>query len=194
MYSQIQANDCHSTSVCQTCWHVTYNFHLLYKTALRTEANLIQIESVGIPLDDTNRTVEWVKPPVKECHEDNPHESSNDEDVQNDDFDCRSESVISNSPDNDASLPAEVESTATDNNIQQQRKEKVEQENQQIRDFFSMNCEFCNLPFRTVNERSLHYNREHNKAGYLTCCGKKFYRRFMALQHIQEHLNPGQFK
>lgn len=53
-----------------------------------------------------------------------------------------------------------------------------------------MNCELCNTTFYTLLEARRHYPKKHNTSGYLKCCGRKFFYRYKALDHITHHLNP----
>lgn len=68
--------------------------------------------------------------------------------------------------------------------------ERIERENEQIRQYYNMNCSLCSVVFRTIQEAVKHYRRGHQQTGYLKCCNKKVYRRCMALDHIQKHLDP----
>lgn len=67
---------------------------------------------------------------------------------------------------------------------------ELELQDQQIRDFFKMRCEICNLCFHTMREAQQHYRNSHNQVGYLVCCEKKFFRRWKALDHMRLHINP----
>lgn len=69
-------------------------------------------------------------------------------------------------------------------------KSKIEREDKQIRDFFRMSCDMCELTFQTMREALRHYRDTHDQAGYLICCEKKFFRRCLALDHIRMHVNP----
>lgn len=70
----------------------------------------------------------------------------------------------------------------------QRRRERIDMENQQIRNFFRMNCELCDLTFYTMKEATMHYRKQHKQAGYLVCCDKRFFRRCLALDHINHHI------
>lgn len=72
--------------------------------------------------------------------------------------------------------------------------ERIERENEQIRQYYNMNCTLCSVVFRTIHEAVKHYRRGHQQTGYLKCCNKKVYRRCMALDHIQKHLDPDQHR
>lgn len=77
---------------------------------------------------------------------------------------------------------------------QTQKRAKVEIEDQQIREYFKMNCDVCGYHFQTFLDIKSHYKDKHQSVGYLTCCGKKFIRRGGCLAHISRHVNPDLFK
>uniref|UniRef100_A0A182QTW8 Transcription factor grauzone n=1 Tax=Anopheles farauti TaxID=69004 RepID=A0A182QTW8_9DIPT len=60
-----------------------------------------------------------------------------------------------------------------------------------IQEYFTMSCELC--PHGSVRQfdRFLslqnHYRKEHQCRGYVRCCGKQFFRRFRAMEHIASH-------
>lgn len=58
-----------------------------------------------------------------------------------------------------------------------------------IRMFFKMDCDFCGIIFQTFSDAKTHYKNVHKQAGYITCCGKQFFRRSRALSHITKHLD-----
>lgn len=192
----MHADDGYSTNVCKRCWTLTDSFHQLYELVQRSEANLTNnafVNDTHISDDDKNDV--WLnspKPPTgNESIVDDlvcKLEVKQEQEEESDSSACSSKSSSSGrAKKSRAKHKTKGVVTAEE---RKRRDERLEQENQQIRDFFSMNCEMCELKFRTVNEASLHYKRKHNKAGYLTCCGRKFFRRCMALEHIQQHLNP----
>lgn len=54
-----------------------------------------------------------------------------------------------------------------------------------------MECDICiNTKFETLVGARHHYRKVHNMDGYLICCGKKYHRRFMLLEHMILHTNP----
>lgn len=60
---------------------------------------------------------------------------------------------------------------------------------EKIRMFFNMNCDMCGIHFQTFSDAKTHYKIVHNKAGYITCCDKQYFRRSRALCHISKHLD-----
>lgn len=64
---------------------------------------------------------------------------------------------------------------------------------EQIRNFFKMNCDVCSMSFDTFFEARTHYKIVHKQAGYITCCSKKYFRRSRALAHISKHITVKNF-
>lgn len=69
-------------------------------------------------------------------------------------------------------------------------REKIEEENRKILEYFKFICEICQLPTETFIELRRHFRDEHNQKGYHRCCNKKLFKRCHLLEHIQVHLNP----
>lgn len=65
-----------------------------------------------------------------------------------------------------------------------------EEIDKQIKTFFKMECEVCGIGFISYLEAKRHYRQTHKQAGYISCCGRKFFRRFKILDHIMKHTNP----
>lgn len=67
---------------------------------------------------------------------------------------------------------------------------------QTIRNYGILLCELCpgGKTFSDVRKVLLHYKEAHKTRGYISCCGKKYYRRFTLYGHINVHLNPDKFK
>lgn len=59
-----------------------------------------------------------------------------------------------------------------------------------IRKLFDMTCDLCPAKFTTISYAIRHYRRTHDKTGYVKCCGKRFFRRVYAMEHIQYHRDP----
>lgn len=67
-----------------------------------------------------------------------------------------------------------------------------EKQDAQIRELFNMKCEICtdDVGFESLLRARQHYRIVHKMNGYLTCCGKKFHRRHLILNHIRSHVDP----
>lgn len=64
-------------------------------------------------------------------------------------------------------------------------------QDKQIREFFSMKCELCvDVELENLLRVRQHYRKVHQIPGYLTCCGRKFTKRCKILDHIRYHTNP----
>jgi hypothetical protein len=64
-----------------------------------------------------------------------------------------------------------------------------------IKEYCKMECFKCtNVSFTKWLEMKKHYRDEHQMAGYIVCCNKKFSKRVRILEHIARHLNPEAFR
>ncbi|XP_018800810.1 PREDICTED: zinc finger protein 2-like isoform X1 [Bactrocera latifrons] len=54
-------------------------------------------------------------------------------------------------------------------------------------------CEVCEFEAKCFKSLKVHYKRLHNTNGYVVCCEKRLYKRFMLLDHINVHRNPTYF-
>ncbi|XP_013114676.2 transcription factor grauzone [Stomoxys calcitrans] len=59
---------------------------------------------------------------------------------------------------------------------------------------FQITCDICKTPMATFQALCKHFNRAHNKQGFVTCCKRKFLRRSVLVDHIHCHLDPEYFK
>lgn len=59
--------------------------------------------------------------------------------------------------------------------------------NEQIRDYFEMDCVLCGIRFSTFTKAQHHYRVKHQQKGYISCCGRKFFNRRLIVSHIQQH-------
>lgn len=67
-------------------------------------------------------------------------------------------------------------------------------EDEQIRNFCGLKCELCPEQFETFADTKAHYRKIHKQPGYIICCDKKIFKRFIIVQHIMKHVNPEAFK
>lgn len=186
---------------------MTESFHQLYELVQKTEADWSNAILAANSNDNLNNS--WLaednKPSSEieckvEVKEEPGHESDSSAHSNTLDAGNQYDSSASSSDESDTKPKAKkrklIRKTKEEGSAEDKRKqaERIEAENQQIRDYFWMNCDMCDQRFLTINEAVLHYKRSHNKPGYLMCCGKKFMRRCRALEHIQHHLNPTELK
>ncbi|XP_052859862.1 transcription factor grauzone-like [Anopheles cruzii] len=64
---------------------------------------------------------------------------------------------------------------------------KHQEKEQRIRNFFSLECELCSAPLNDFTDLQDHYRQVHNVTGYVRCCDRLFYRRYLLLDHIDAH-------
>lgn len=67
-------------------------------------------------------------------------------------------------------------------------------EDDRIRQFCNMFCDFCTTQFRNFADASNHYREYHGIQGYLLCCNTKIISRDLVIEHIQIHMNPESVK
>lgn len=59
-------------------------------------------------------------------------------------------------------------------------------EDEQIRNYCGMKCELCSEQFETFADTKAHYRKVHKQPGYIICCDKKIFKRFIIVQHIMK--------
>lgn len=67
-------------------------------------------------------------------------------------------------------------------------------EDKQIRNYCGMKCEICSEEFESFADIKTHYRKVHKQPGYIICCDKKIFKRYIIVQHIMKHENPDAFK
>lgn len=72
--------------------------------------------------------------------------------------------------------------------------QKIKEQDDQIREYFNMQCELCSHTFQTFLDARAHYPKAHNVTGYLKCCSVKIFRRGKLIEHINYHINPNEFE
>uniref|UniRef100_A0A182KA94 C2H2-type domain-containing protein n=1 Tax=Anopheles christyi TaxID=43041 RepID=A0A182KA94_9DIPT len=85
------------------------------------------------------------------------------------------------------SLPADGETSKEGPS----EKSKLHENDRIIMEFFKMRCELCpervEQNFDRFYTLQRHYRRVHQCRGFLRCCGKKLFRRFRVMEHIESH-------
>ncbi|XP_053674582.1 transcription factor grauzone-like [Anopheles nili] len=64
---------------------------------------------------------------------------------------------------------------------------KQVENDQIIKDFFTLECEICSTPLDNFGHLLDHYRDAHNTKGYVRCCDKQFFRRYILVDHISAH-------
>ncbi|XP_053685076.1 zinc finger protein 808-like [Sabethes cyaneus] len=57
-----------------------------------------------------------------------------------------------------------------------------------------LSCDLCSVPVKDFRALRLHFQSVHNQLPYINCCGKKYYKRFRMVQHLQLHIDPEAFR
>ncbi|XP_058178047.1 transcription factor grauzone-like [Anopheles ziemanni] len=66
-------------------------------------------------------------------------------------------------------------------------KEATSEADIRLLDSFHLGCELCTFLPQRFRDLYIHYRKEHNIAGYVRCCGRRFRRRSLALEHVDAH-------
>ncbi|KNC32011.1 Transcription factor grauzone [Lucilia cuprina] len=57
-----------------------------------------------------------------------------------------------------------------------------------------LECCICNVTLEDFRAVKQHYRNEHNTKGYTMCCGKKYFKRCLLIDHLRVHKDPNYFK
>lgn len=72
--------------------------------------------------------------------------------------------------------------------------ENVEFSDSNISEYLDMTCDICKVALDSLQHAKLHYAEEHNKNGYVKCCGIKFKELSQLNDHFKVHKNPDIYK
>lgn len=201
-----------SVKICACCWHVTIEFHAYYSKIKslwdKESLNLIEIKiemnvepnEVSFNTSNDFYTLDQVKLESTLQALDNNIGDKNDflasdkvsesESIESDEPTAKSKRTRSKRTTKQKLSKMQLKSNVESD----QKRVKLDIEDQQIREYFKMDCDVCGDHFETFVEIKNHYKDKHQAVGYLTCCGKKFVRRGGCLSHISRHVNPDLFK
>lgn len=186
-----------TAKICLTCWSITKEFNAFY---LKVE----QQWNIEI-LQDVIKTEVNVEPIECSVNADDFGLKSNfklESDTEEIDYDIfQQENSILSAEESQANIievgRAKKRTTISESHAitsTNERKLSLDAENQMIREYFKMNCGICDEHFENFRNVQSHFQKMHNSSGYLICCGKKFYRRGLLLDHVSRHVDPDKFK
>lgn len=72
--------------------------------------------------------------------------------------------------------------------------QKSQEFNDYIREHYKVQCPICATPMEGFSEMLVHVRREHNQRGFSVCCGRKFWKRGVLVDHLRRHQDPELFK
>ncbi|KAM7350078.1 uncharacterized protein ACRADG_008758 [Cochliomyia hominivorax] len=69
--------------------------------------------------------------------------------------------------------------------------EKARESDAFIRQWKSeLECDICEETASNFDQLRIHFKEKHNTKCYIKCCERKFFRRYLLVNHIQLHINP----
>ncbi|XP_059613862.1 transcription factor grauzone-like [Phlebotomus argentipes] len=95
---------------------------------------------------------------------------------------------------NTESLPQEIDSTETPIRINRNYAEKLHEDDERIKNFFTLRCNFCSEGFDKFKVLKSHCQKAHKKEAFIICCDKKLNNRTKIVAHLNYHTNPNAYK
>ena len=121
-----------------------------------------------------------------------------------DDHHNEDENAADSQPSSDSECDSKEEAVAADkpniatskipSSLLSKRTQKSRQYDAIIAEHFQLNCILCSATLSDFAAVRTHYRTEHHIKGYASCCGRKFTRRGVLVDHIQWHRNPTYFQ
>lgn len=207
--SQPEPSDLFCNAICTECWQKIETFHLFYTNVKIIQDKLISDQSafslplspnfIGLPIENSKIEVNnqqnndnW------KLHADPIDNASSDNDVT-DTFakPLKNTKKKLTKIKNDTSLPIKQKSTTITPSH-----EYDFDEDQQIRQFFLLNCDLCvppqsSLTFNSHFDYLIHFRKVHNidrRSIICSICKTRSLTREQIRQHICWHLNPDAYK
>ncbi|XP_030383918.1 transcription factor grauzone [Scaptodrosophila lebanonensis] len=72
--------------------------------------------------------------------------------------------------------------------------QKSQEFNEYIKEHYKVHCHVCSTPMEDFSEMLVHARQEHKTRGYALCCGRKFWKRGVLVDHLRRHQDPELFK
>ncbi|XP_050091818.1 transcription factor grauzone-like [Anopheles aquasalis] len=77
--------------------------------------------------------------------------------------------------------------TPTSKEKVRRRRETDRKADQEIKKFYTLECEICSIAQSDFPKLLAHYQSQHGVRGYMRCCNKQFFYRHAILEHIENH-------
>ncbi|XP_053686872.1 transcription factor grauzone-like [Sabethes cyaneus] len=195
-----QKDEC-SNTICKACWNTITDF-FLYSEQVR-----INQENLMIKVEPKDELTEIEHQQITGTDNDTSNPYSKDEDDADNEENSDDEvcSAASNSSDEKPSKLKRqgikktakhgcLDLDANSKKWNKPTKEKLEQMDQQIEEYFKMVCDICGDFAKNFLALQEHFQMVHDKAGYIVCCKKKLFARRYLFEHLTFHKNPTAFQ
>lgn len=194
--------------MCKICWNSVQEFHVFLERIEEAQKKWkpkghcgidANVKNEGINLEATEILYPITKSEIKEEKEERMHEDDSPRNLAESCIDVVKDSCSSTSSSEEYIVAKpkrkRIRKKKSDPIKVKENKEKMDKEDQEIRDFYAMICEFCTSEvFGNITEAREHYRLKHKQIGYLKCCDRKFFNRPRLMDHIALHKNPDAFK
>lgn len=209
---QVTDEDEISKLICSDCWTSLKEFHLFYSEIVLVQNSIVKVEEIK-SLDIESVEIKCEYDDVGEGDVLDPSKTTKDvleygeidsylntsadeeEDEQDDDDDDENYSIpvkkkrILNFTETSTSRLVKISKKN-----EQKSLETLQHEDEEIKEYFKIECEICNAMFEKFHLLKTHFREIHKKAGYVSCCDKRFFSRSEALHHLKRHSDPNIFK
>ncbi|XP_058832120.1 transcription factor grauzone-like isoform X2 [Topomyia yanbarensis] len=203
----------YSTNVCQTCLHTISEFYTYSQQvranqeslSVKIESNVEPIKTEPFGFFENDLKISKVKEEEhmslkcgNSSHEDEQYEPSSGESMDESLSEFSEESTtnqrrIAGKTSADRTAQVGLEQKPKKKRIKF-TKETIEQQDQQIQEFFKMICDLCGELGESFHALLDHFQIVHGKRGYVMCCKKKLFNRRYLLEHMTFHNNPNAFQ
>ncbi|XP_055535177.1 transcription factor grauzone-like [Wyeomyia smithii] len=212
-----QHEDLQFKRICEDCWEQVKLFHIFYSTVkkvhnelkiARDSAMIIEIEVEPQFLDKSNYCIKdtplekdsptTMHMPATQLFE-NDDQKALDNVVLEEEHLELSEYLSSDSATDGKKLVSKaLLEESREGNLKHQVKrkciERIKNEDAKIAEHCNLQCEECALCFVNFLEFKRHFREVHQTRAFITCCNRKFSKRFRLVEHVTRHINPNAFK